>query len=61
MASRKSILMLGGLRQRVIALEKARELGFRTALCDYLPDNPGRYAADALYQVSTTVREAAFE
>lgn len=53
--------MLGGLRQQVIALEKARELGFRTALCDYLPDNPGRYAADAFYQVSTTVRETAFE
>ncbi len=53
----KSILMLGGSRQQVIAIEKAKELGFRTVLCDYLPDNPGQYVADVFYQESTTDRE----
>ena len=55
--SRKSILMLGGSRQQVVAIEKAKALGFRTVLCDYLPDNPGQYVADKFYQESTTDRE----
>lgn len=55
--SKKSILMLGGSRQQVVAIEKAKELGFRTVLCDYLPDNPGQYVADTSYQASTTDRE----
>ena len=54
---RKSILMLGGSRQQVVAIERAKELGFRTVLCDYLPDNPGQYSADVWYQESTTDRE----
>ena len=55
--SKKSILMLGGSRQQVVAIEKAKALGFRTVLCDYLPDNPGQYVADTCYQASTTDRE----
>ena len=54
---KKSILMLGGSRQQVVAIEKAKALGFRTVLCDYLPDNPGQYVADTFYQASTTDRE----
>lgn len=50
----KSILMLGGSRQQVVAIETARKLGYRTVLCDYLPDNPGQYHADVFYQESTT-------
>lgn len=57
----KSILMLGGSRQQVVAIEKAKALGFRTVLCDYLPDNPGQYAADVFYQESTTNRERMLE
>lgn len=57
MSHKQSILMLGGSRQQVIAIEKAKQLGFRTVLCDYLPDNPGQYVADAFYQESTTDRE----
>ncbi len=59
--SQRSILMLGGSRQQVVAIEKAKELGFRTVLCDYLPDNPGQYAADVFYQESTTDRERMLE
>ena len=58
---KKSILMLGGSRQQVVAIEKARALGFRTVLCDYLPDNPGQHAADVWYQESTTDRELMLE
>ncbi|RGW92047.1 ATP-grasp domain-containing protein [Collinsella sp. AF05-8-2] len=55
--AKKSILMLGGSRQQVVAIEKAKALGFRTVLCDYLPDNPGQFSADVWYQESTTDRE----
>ena len=55
--TRPSILLLGGSRQQVIAIECAKRLGYRTVLCDYLPDNPGQYVADVFYQESTTDRE----
>lgn len=58
---KKSILLLGGSRQQVIAIKKAKELGYRTVLCDYLPDNPGQYDADVYYQESTTDRERMLE
>lgn len=54
MASQKSILLLGGSKQQVVAIEAAKRLGYRTVLCDYLPDNPGQYVADVFYQESTT-------
>lgn len=50
----RSILLLGGSRQQVVAIEVAKRLGYRTVLCDYLPDNPGQYVADVFYQESTT-------
>lgn len=58
MSARRSILLLGGSRQQVVAIERARDLGLRTVLCDYLPDNPGRLVADSFHLVSTTDREA---
>lgn len=54
MADKKTILLLGGSRQQVVAIETAKRLGYRTVLCDYLPDNPGQYHADVFYQESTT-------
>ena len=36
-----TILLLGGSAQQVVAIDRAHELGYRTVLCDYLPDNPG--------------------
>lgn len=54
----RKILLLGGSAQQVPAIDKAKELGYYTVLCDYLPDNPGQYAADKFYPVSTTDREA---
>ena len=54
----RTLLLLGGARHQVPAIETAKRLGYRTILCDYLPDNPGQYVADAFYRVSTTDREA---
>ena len=57
----KSILLLGGSAQQVIAIKAAKRLGYRTVLCDYLPDNPGQYVADVFYQKSTTDKEEMLE
>ena len=55
---KKKLLLLGGSAQQVTAIETAIRLGYETILCDYLEDNPGQYAADMFYRVSTTDREA---
>ena len=57
----KTLLLLGGAQHQVCAIEAAKNLGYRTVLCDYLPDNPGQYAADTFYLKSTTDREAMLE
>ena len=57
----KKILLLGGSAQQIVAIEKAKELGYYTVLCDYLPDNPGQYVADKYYNASTTDIEAVYE
>lgn len=57
----KKILLLGGSAQQVIAIEKAKELGYYTVLCDFLEDNPGQYVADKFYLVSTTDKETVLE
>jgi biotin carboxylase len=54
-------MLLGGARHQVPAIEAAKRLGYRTVLCDYLPDNPGQYAADVFYQESTTDRDKMLE
>ena len=59
--SQKSILLLGGSRQQVVAIKTAKRLGYRTVLCDYLPDNPGQYFADVFYHESTTDRAKMLE
>ena len=61
MSPKRSILLLGGSRQQIVAIETAKRLGYRTVLCDYLPDNPGQYVADSFHLVSTTDREAVLE
>lgn len=57
----KKILLLGGSAQQVVAIETAKKLGYYTVLCDFLPDNPGQYAADVFYQTSTTDLQAVLE
>ena len=50
----KKILLLGGSSQQVIAIQKAKSLGYYTVLCDFLSDNPGQNYCDKFYLVSTT-------
>lgn len=57
----KKILLLGGSAQQVVAIKKAKELGYYTILCDYLSDNPGKHVVDVFYQVSTTDKEAVLD
>lgn len=59
--AKRTILLLGGSRQQVVAIETAKRLGYRTVLCDYLPDNPGQHHADVFYQESTTDPELMLE
>lgn len=54
----KKILLLGGSTAQLIAIKKAKELGYYTVVCDYLLDNPGQYIADSFHLVSTTDKEA---
>ena len=54
----KKLLLLGGSAQQVVAIETAKRLDYYTVLCDFLPDNPGQYAADRFYLVSTTDKDA---
>lgn len=57
----KKILLLGGSAQQLVAIRAAKELGYYTVVCDYLPDNPGQYIADKFYSASTTDVEAIYE
>lgn len=54
----EKILLLGGSLQQVIAIKTAKELGYYTIVCDYLPDNPGQKYADKFYLESTTDKDA---
>lgn len=60
MQGKETILLLGGSRQQVPVIEKAKELGYRTVLIDYLMDNPGQIVADKWYSESTTDIEAVY-
>ena len=60
MTGMKKILLLGGSAQQLVAIRAAKQLGYYTVLCDYLPDNPGQYEADKFYGVSTTDVEAVY-
>lgn len=53
-----TILVLGGGWQQLPAIRKAREMGLRVIVADYLESAPGRKEADRFYLVSTRDREA---
>lgn len=54
----KKVLMLGGAMQQIPAIMAAKEKGYYTITCDYLPDNPGHKYSDEYYNVSTIDKEA---
>lgn len=53
----KKVLLLGGAMHQIAAILKAKELGYYTITCDYLPDNPGHRYSDEYHNVSTTDKE----
>ncbi len=57
----KKLIMLGGSFFQIPAIKKAKEMGFYTIVCDYLPDNPGQHYADKYYDISTTDKDAVLE
>lgn len=57
----KTLLLLGGSEQQIVAIEEAKNRGYKTVLCDYLLDNPGQRHADAFYPVSTTDKNAVLD
>lgn len=57
----RKILLLGGSAAQIIAIKKAKELGYYTILCDFLPDNPGQYIANKFYLISTTDKKAVLD
>lgn len=53
----KKLLLLGGSEAQLVSICKAKELGYYTIVCDYLPNNPGQYIADKFYLASTTEKD----
>ncbi len=54
----KKLLMLGGSPSQVVAIQKAKEMGYYVITCDYLEHNPGHQFSDEYHNVSTTDKEA---
>lgn len=57
----KRVLLLGGSRQQIPVIVKAKEMGYDVITCDYLPDNPGHAYADFYFNISTTDQEAVWK
>lgn len=57
----KKLLLLGGSKHQIPAIQYARENGYYTILCDYLPDNPGQMYSHEFHCVSTTDKESILE
>ena len=49
----KKLLILGGARAQIPAILRAKELGYYTITCDYLPENPGHFYSDKYVNIST--------
>ena len=52
---------MGGARAQIPAIIRAKELGYYTITCDYLPDNPGHSYSDKYENISTVDKEKVFE
>jgi biotin carboxylase len=51
--------MLGASPSQVVAIKRAKEMGYYVITCDYLENNPGHQLADEYYNyISTTDKEA---
>lgn len=50
----KKLLILGAMEMHIPLIERAKELGFYTITCDYIPEAPGHKIADEYHYDSTT-------
>lgn len=57
----KKLLILGGSRNVIPAIEAAHHLGVHVITCDYLPDNVGHAYSDEYYNVSIIDKAAVLE
>lgn len=57
----KKLLFLGGARAQIPAIIRAKELGYYTITCDYLPDNPGHVYSDQYENISTVDKEKVYK
>ena len=53
----KKLLMLGGAPSQVVAIRRAKEMGYYVITCDYLENNPGHTISDEYHNVSTVDKE----
>ncbi|MCG9970427.1 ATP-grasp domain-containing protein [Christiangramia crocea] len=54
----KKLLLLGGLRYLLPVIKEAKELGYYTITCDYLPENIAHQYSDEYHNISITDRIA---
>ena len=54
----KKLLLLGGLRYLIPVIKEAKNLGYYTITCDYLPENIAHSYSDEYHNISITDREA---
>ena len=57
----RKILILGGAMSQIPAIIRAKELGYYTITCDYLPDNPGHVYSDKYENISTVDKDEILE
>ena len=57
----RKILMLGGTRYLIPVIQKAKELGYYTITCDYLPKNISHKYSDEYHNVSIVEKEKVLE
>ncbi len=57
----KKLLLLGGLRYLIPVIKEAKELGYYTITCDYLPDNIAHKYSDEYHNVNITDKTAVLE
>jgi biotin carboxylase len=57
----KKLLLLGGLRYLIPVIKEAKELGYYTITCDYLPDNIAHRYSDEYHNVNITDKTAVLQ
>lgn len=57
----KKLLILGGSRNVIPAIEAAHQLGVHVITCDYLPNNIGHTYSDEYYNISIIDKDAVLD